>query len=235
MTKYVTAEQCLAAIQADSAWRKKEISSFKQRVARAEGEARAILMRAGILILYAHWEGFVKFASNIYIAHINERIDRFNTPLTDHYQTLLMWRCIQRRGDYPHKKTPIGFLDVVQEWKNKPDKKISEDMIDVESNLNSTMLKNILQIIDIPFADFASKQNLIDEKLLGRRNPIAHGERRAINVEEYNEADQEVRMLLDTFQRKIEECVQNSSFAAKPVSEACAVTGETAYVIDAGR
>lgn len=227
MTKYVTAEQCLAAIHADSAWRKKEISSFKQRVARAEGEARAIMMRAGILILYAHWEGFVKFSSEIYIAHINERIARFDIPLIDHYKTLLMWRCVQRRGDYPHAKTPLGFLDVVQEWKSKPDRKISEDMIDAESNLNSAVLKKILRIIDIPFTDFASKQNLIDEKLLGRRNPIAHGERRDINIEEYNEADQEVRLLLDTFQKKIEDCVQNSSFAEKPITEAPAVTRNT--------
>lgn len=224
MTKYVTAEQCLAAIQSDSAWRKKEISSFKHRVARAEGEARAIMMRAGILILYAHWEGFVKFASETYITHINERIAQFNAPLTEHYKTLLMWRCVQRRGDYPHTKTPLGFLDVMQEWKTKPDKKLSDDMIDAESNLNSVVLKKILRIIDIPFADFESKQNLIDEKLLGRRNPIAHGKRRDINIDEYNEADREVRMLLNTFQRKIEDCIQNSSFAEKQAPEAQAAT-----------
>ncbi|SBT09855.1 conserved hypothetical protein [Candidatus Accumulibacter aalborgensis] len=215
MTKYVTAEQCLDAIQSDSAWRKKEISSFKQRVAGSDGEARAIMMRAGILILYAHWEGFVKFSSETYITHINERIARFNAPLNEHYQTLRMWRCIQRKGDYPHSKTPVGFLDVMQAWKSRPDKKLSDDMIDAESNLNSIVLRKILRIIDIPFGDFESKQNLIDEKLLGRRNPIAHGEKMVINFDEYNEADREVRMLLETFQQKIEGCIQNSSFVEK--------------------
>jgi len=224
MTKYVTAEQCLAAIQADSAWRKKEISSHKQRVARAEGESRTIMMRAGILVLYAHWEGFVKFAAETYITHINERIARFNAPLTEHYRELLMWRCVQRRGEYPHAKTPLGFLDVMQEWKTKPDTKLSDDMIDAESNLSSVVLKKILRIIDIPFVDFESKQNLIDEKLLGRRNPIAHGQKRTITIDEYNEADREVRLLLDTFQQKIEDCVQNSSFIVKQASEGQALT-----------
>lgn len=212
MTKYVTVEQCLFAIQADSAWRKKEISSLKQRVARAEGESRTIMMRAGVLVLYAHWEGFVRFAAATYITHINERITRFNVPLTEHYKQLLMWRCIQRKGDYPHAKTPLGFLDVMQEWKTKPSTNLSDDMIDAESNLSSTVLRKILRIIDIPFADFESKQKQIDEKLLGRRNPIAHGQRRTVTIDEYFEADREVRALLEIFQRKIEDCIQNSSF-----------------------
>lgn len=218
MTKFVTAEQCVAAIQADSAWRKKEISSLKQRVARADGESRNILMRAGIVILYAHWEGFVKFAAETYIAHINERVSRFNEALNDHYQQLLMWRCMRRRGDYPYAKTPIGFLDVMQEWRSKPDTMLPTDMIDSESNLNSVVLRKILRIIDIPFAEFESKQNLIDEKLLGRRNPIAHGQRRVLSIDEYNEADREVRGLLQMFQTKIEDCVQGSTFAVKKES-----------------
>lgn len=227
MTKYVTVEQCLAAIQADSAWRKKEISSLKQRVARAEGESRTMMMRAGVLILYAHWEGFVKFSAETYITHINERIARFNAPLTEHYRELLMWRCVQRKGEYPHAKTPLGFLDVLQEWKTKPDTKLSSDMIDAESNLNSVVLRKILRIIDIPFVDFESKQNLIDEKLLGRRNPIAHGQKRAITIDEYNEADRDVRLLLETFQQKIEDCVQNSSFVDRQAPEAQALTEAT--------
>jgi hypothetical protein len=218
MSQYVTAEQCLSAIQADSAWRKKEISSLKQRVARAEGDARAIMMRAGIVILYAHWEGFVKFAAETYIIHINERVTRFNTPLNEHYQKLLMWRSLQRKGDYPHAKTPLGFLDVMEDWKAKPDKILSTDMIDVEANLNSTVLKKILRIIDIPFLEFESKRNLMDEKLLGRRNPIAHGQRRMVTVDEYNEADREVRALLEVFQKKIEDNVQRGAFDARSVS-----------------
>jgi len=216
MTKFVTAEQSMAAIQADSAWRKKEISALKQRVATSEGEAQTILMRAGVLMLYAHWEGFVRFAAQAYVAHINERISRFNAPLSDHYRQLLMWRCLKRKGDFPHAKSPTGFLDAMQEWETHPDVLLSDDMINSEANLNSEVLRKILRIIDISFADFESKKNLIDEKLLGRRNPIAHGERRTLTIDEYSEADREVRDLLDIFQRKIEDCVQYSSFAKKP-------------------
>lgn len=217
MSKHVTVEQCLGLIQADSAWRKKEISAIKHRIEITEGESEggAILMRAGIVMLYAHWEGFVKFAATTYILHINERILRFDTPLVPHYRDLLMWRSVQRRGDFPHSRTPLGFLDAMQFWKTEPEKKLSEDMIDAESNLSSKVLQKILRIIDIPSNDFDSKKNLIDKKLLGRRNPIAHGEKRSVTRAEYYEADKEVRELLDIFQKKIEDCVQFSYFMVR--------------------
>lgn len=217
MSKFVTVEQCLALIQEDSAWRKKEITTIRNRIEIADGEGSAILMRAGILMLYAHWEGFVKYAASAYIMHINERILRFNAQLVPHYLDLIMWRSLQRRGEYPYSKTPLGFLDALQFWKTEPETRLSEDMIDAESNLNSKVLAKILRIIDISAADFESKKNLIDEKLLGRRNPIAHGERRTVTKLEYAETDKEVRALLDTFQRKIEDCVQHSYFLVKNV------------------
>lgn len=215
MTKYVTVEQCLAAIQADSAWRKKEISLLKQRVSKAEGQQQATLIRASILILYAHWEGFVRFAAETYVEHINERVTRFKAPLSEHFRKLLMWRCVKRKGDFPHAKSPIGFLDALEEWSTRPDIFLSDDMIDSESNLNSEVLQKILRIIDVPFVGFESKQNLIDEKLLGRRNVIAHGKRRTLTIDEYSEADKEVRALLDIFQRKIEHSILESAFAEK--------------------
>jgi hypothetical protein len=182
-----------------------------------------ILMRAGILMLYAHWEGFVRFSAETYIAHINERIARFKAPLSEHYRQLLMWRCFKRRGDFPHAKSPMGFLEAMHDWRAHPDALLSDEMIDSESNLNSQVLRKILRIIDIPFVDFESKKNLIDEKLLGRRNPIAHGQRRMLTIDDYSEADREVRALLDTFQRKIEDCVQHSSFIEKlPTSQPAA-------------
>ena len=215
MTNYITAEQCLAAIHADSAWRKKEISLLKQRISRAEGENQVTLIRAGIMILYAHWEGTVRFAAEAYIVHINERISRFNVPLSEHFKQLLLWRCMKRKGNFPHTKSPIGFLDAMDEWNIRPDKLLADDMIDSESNLNSQVLHKILRIIDIPFDDFESKKNLIDVKLLGRRNPIAHGQRQSLTIAEYSEADKEVRVLLNIFQQKIEDCIQESAFVDK--------------------
>lgn len=212
MSKLVTAEQCVAAIQADVAWRKKEITTLKQRVLDSEGETRSVLMRAGILVIYAHWEGFVKSSSNFYLLHINERIKRYAAQPNDHYKNIIMWRSIQQRGTFPHTKSPLGFLDALKHWKETPESLLPDGLIDTEANLDFDVLQKILRTIDIPCDDFVSKKNMIDEKILGRRNPIAHGERRSLTFKDYQEADDEVRELIDTFQGKLLDCIQRSTF-----------------------
>ena len=62
-------------------------------------------MRAGIVLLYAHWEGFVKFTAEAYIEHINERMNRFGTRPSEHFSDLLLWRCIRNCSRGWHKLT----------------------------------------------------------------------------------------------------------------------------------
>ena len=110
------------------------------------------------------------------------------------------------------------MLDAIQEWRLRPENRLSERMIDTEANLSSDIFEKILRIIDIPHLEFASKKNLIDSKLLGRRNPIAHGQKRDILVEEYIEADKEVRLLIEMFQKNIETCIEESAFSKKDLA-----------------
>lgn len=217
MSRVVTPEQCLEAIQADSAWRKKEIASLKNRVLRSRAESQGgILARAGILILYAHWEGFVKMSASTYIEHINERIRICGPTLTEHYQRLLMWCTVKRSGNSTESRSPILFLDALDTWQNSPQKALDAKMIDAESNLSYDVLRKILRIIDVPCDYFDSKKNLIDHKLLKLRNDIAHGGRRPVSIEEYVETDEETRALLDVFQERIEDCVARSSYSTSP-------------------
>lgn len=215
MTKYITAEQCIAVIHADSAWRKKEISSIGNVIAAADDSEKPYLIRCGLVMLYAHWEGFVKHAASTYILHINERVSRFGASLNEHFTSLLIWRSIQDRGDYPHTKNPCGFLDAMENWKATPAKLLSDKMIDTESNLTSSVFRKIVKTIDISVEDFSARFNMIDEKILGHRNKIAHGQRLQFQIKDYEETDREVRELLALFQSKIEDCVQAGVFIAK--------------------
>ncbi|MGB9026835.1 MAG: MAE_28990/MAE_18760 family HEPN-like nuclease, partial [Rhodomicrobium sp.] len=70
MTKVRSREECLRAIQSDSAWRKKEIATLKGRIANSSDGDQAMLLRSAVVMLYAHWEGFVKTASTLYLSYI---------------------------------------------------------------------------------------------------------------------------------------------------------------------
>jgi hypothetical protein len=56
-----TAEQLSNKLSADLAWRKKELSEIKSLVESRNfsDQRHKALVRSGVCILYAHWEGFV--------------------------------------------------------------------------------------------------------------------------------------------------------------------------------
>jgi hypothetical protein len=53
-------------------WRIKEISAFKLASKTEEG-GRRVFVRAGVALVYAHWEGFIKAASEAYLDFVDNR------------------------------------------------------------------------------------------------------------------------------------------------------------------
>ncbi len=216
MTKVRSQEECLNAIQEDSAWRKKEISTLTGRIFASEDADRAPLLRSSMVMVYAHWEGFVKTACELYVAHINEMIERRSVDLSKHFTDLLMWKMFRRKGEHPFLKNPVPFLEICSEWPCASGELLPTDIIDTESNLNSKVLKRLVATIGIDYSFFETKEKLIDDVLLKMRNQIAHGQRIAMQPEEYETIELEIRALIDHFQQLIETCVQQELYRVVP-------------------
>lgn len=214
MTKVRSREECLAAIQADSAWRKKELATLKGRLTTMEGGEAEALRRSAVVMVYAHWEGFVKTAAELYLLYINELILRRAVNLSEHFKNLLMWKMLKRKGDHLFLKNPIPFLDMRAEWPCPPDELLPAEIIDTESNLNSQVLRRLIRIIDLDYTFFETKEKLIDESLLKTRNQIAHGNRIMVATVDYETIEQEVRAMIDKFQGEIENSIQIEAYRA---------------------
>ncbi|MCP3776030.1 MAE_28990/MAE_18760 family HEPN-like nuclease [Paenibacillus sp. MZ04-78.2] len=87
------------------------------------------------------------------------------------------------------------------------------DAIDTESNLSSTVLKNIMYTIGLDFDDtWEKKIQQIDTKLLKHRNEIAHGELIEITEGIYEELHSFVLNSLEQFKTLIENAAYTSSY-----------------------
>ena len=86
--KYQTMESIFDAIDRDYAWRLVELSEIKKAVQVAKGRAVATEIRKGILLLYAHWEGFIKFVSTEYLQYIVDQKFK-QSELTDNFRCIL--------------------------------------------------------------------------------------------------------------------------------------------------
>ena len=61
--KLRSADQLLTLLDNEMAWRLKEMHELRSAVKAAKGTNIDTHIRAGVAMLYAHWEGFVKAAA----------------------------------------------------------------------------------------------------------------------------------------------------------------------------
>jgi len=58
-------------IESDFAWRRKELHIFSKRIPPENNAYQSVLLRAGIPLLYAHWEGFILSSASHYLQHVS--------------------------------------------------------------------------------------------------------------------------------------------------------------------
>jgi len=206
--KIKTKEQYFELLNDDFGWRRKELTLIKQRVELAKPVKLNSEMRAGILLLYAHWEGFIKTACTNYLDFVKFKKLSYSN-LCDNLLALSLRSKIQ---EIENRGQHIIHKEFIQFFQNELEQRATwnlEKAIDTKSNLNSDVLENILSVVGIPFADFELKSHLIDVQLLKNRNTIAHGNgnKLDINKDSYLNLHKEIEGLLNIFHNHLSNLV----------------------------
>ncbi|WP_330202804.1 MAE_28990/MAE_18760 family HEPN-like nuclease [Cyanobacterium sp. DS4] len=207
--KIRTIEQLSDILAEDLAWRKKELSEVKSLIELKDisEQKHKLFLRSGICILYAHWEGFVKLASNSYLEFVRMQKLSYD-QLASNFVALAMKEKLKETKDTNKPSLYIPVCDFFLFELNKKSN-LPKEAISTASNLSSEMLKEIMSILGLNFADYSTKSKLIDEKLLKSRNEIAHGNYLLIDREEYLELHIEIINLLNIFKNQVENaCLQ---------------------------
>lgn len=207
-----TAEQLSDRLSNELAWRKKELSEVKSLIETKTfpfSKHRA-LIRSGICLLYAHWEGFVKIAGNSYLEYVRMKKLCYK-DLASNFLALAMKEKLNeaRETNKPSLFIPVCdfFLEDLSQRCELP-----KEIISTASNLSSEILREITSILGIDFSPYSTKAVLIDTKLLKKRNEIAHGEYSISDREEYIELHAEIIAMLNIFRNQIENAAINKDY-----------------------
>ena len=79
MAKLRTIDEFSAAITSDLTWRIREISDLRAVANQIDSSLQPALLRAGIPIIYAHWEGHVAYVAKSYFAFLALRKPLYST------------------------------------------------------------------------------------------------------------------------------------------------------------
>ncbi|SIT41699.1 conserved hypothetical protein [Paraburkholderia piptadeniae] len=211
MRQLRTVDLLLEHLDEDMAWRIKEVHQFKTAVEKASGKNVDAHIRAGIAMLYAHWEGFVKGAANAYVNYVSHRANQ-NRDLKPCFVALGMKTKLASANASSKSEVVIDAVTYLLDELNRPIRLPRSEAIGGESNLSSLVFLNITGWIGIDSTPYSTRFPLIDATLLDNRNRIAHGEYLSVNAERFYELTGEVLEMLRWFKTDIENAAVQNSF-----------------------
>lgn len=199
-----TANDLDSKLADDLVWRKRELTELNGLIkSSAENLTRQkALIRAATAMLYAHWEGFIKNAGLYYLEFVLNQRHKHN-ELKANFVALSLK---SKLTDILLSKKASTAEDVVEFFFTKLESRIKfsyKNAIRTESNLTSTVLKEILWTLGFSESYYQTKYTYIDSKLVDRRNHIAHGEYLDLNSEEYFELHKTILNLIEIFRNEI--------------------------------
>jgi len=192
-------------------WRLKEIAELKGVVRRPQPLSEYTVVRAGVALAYAHWEGFVKSALAAYVDYVDStRIP--NCDLITPLAVLSLNSKLRIITETKSAETSTSAFEFIRDQMSQRAKLTGKEMISTEANLSSTVLKQILGAVGISIVRYETRFNFIDETLLKNRHAIAHGEALVLDKFGWLTVADETVTLLRWVKTDIENAASSSAY-----------------------
>lgn len=217
-----------AELENDQAWREEEIRRLQNVVAglRSQDEQEKF-RRPLVLILYAHLEGFCKFALNLYVNEVNKtRVSCKDAnfaiaaaALSDLFHALRdpQRKCEEFRRDLPddtqlHRfARDREFVERTTDFGNR-NVQIPDSIVDTESNLSPITLRKNLFRLGLKHNQFEDQEPQI-QRLLNIRNNIGHGSmKEGVSADLYREIRDDSFAVMNAISVEITAALKNEMF-----------------------
>jgi hypothetical protein len=209
------------AIEREYSWRISELSNFKSSLL-SEGidKAQKAKIRAGVALLYAHWEGFVKNVANLYYSHVS--FQNINIKdLNDAFVSILLRGELHELTNSKSLKIHQRIVNEILSATNNKANFPSNSPIRT-SNLRFSVFEDVCILIAVDPNEFETRYKrdfdrslelTINEDLVDVRNSIAHGVYFPVKLEEFKKLyDIVVNGFLYNFKEIVLDSAQNKKY-----------------------
>lgn len=195
--KIKTIENLEDALDKHLAWRKQEMLNLKTLMDRGD-DARIMLIRAGMALLCAHFEGFIKDASYDYLSFVANQ----NICYKDLQEVFSIWKIhslIEECAKSSKYSVQARVLEKYNALSSEPFSINKKSMINTHSNPSTEVLKELLLTLGVETDIFRTKANYIDSSLLANRHSIVHGERTNLAYDDFSVTFDIIMRILDDY------------------------------------
>jgi hypothetical protein len=218
MSKIRSLSELQEEMAAEFAWRKKELHSLKIHVVANETtHNRDLFVRAAIPLLYAHWEGFVRNIGTFYLEFVARRKLK-HSELAPSFLAIAVGDLVR---EAMASSTIQPCLDLITFFRSQAEDRSAlkwRTGIRTRSNLSSEAFRDIVVTLGLDYSSFATKEKLIDEKLLHNRNNVAHGHYLAMECPEYLGLHDTIIGMMQDFYNQVENAAVTGAYRIPPTS-----------------
>ncbi len=209
--KIRSAEELQNKLDGDFAWRRKELTVIFTNVKSSQPLKLNTNIRIGVVMLYAHWEGFIKNAAELYLIYVACKKLNLN-QLSNNFIAVSLKSKLKQFEETNKNTIHTQLIEFLLGDLNTRAQIPTEEIIKTQSNLNSDILKEILSTIGIEYTQYELKEKYIDSQLLRIRNSVAHGQNPDISEEEFYELYNEITALMTSIKNEISNSATLSSY-----------------------
>ncbi|MDA2322658.1 MAE_28990/MAE_18760 family HEPN-like nuclease [Bacillus cereus group sp. Bc177] len=203
-------------IDKDFSWRKMELLQLKMAIEKNNvALSKKTLVRSGIALLCAHWEGFIRSVANYYVVYIcGQKVK--HKDLKGNFLAFKVKKDVILSGNSPKNSVHTQFLsklEILQEevfyikYDDKPFKRI----INTDSNLSFELFDEILKSIGLQNI-YETKKNYIDNEMLKYRHEIVHGESYKDTEYNFTEVYDQVLSIMESFKNQVIEAAEEKEY-----------------------
>lgn len=210
--KLKTIQQLSNALNDEITWRKREIIELRMQAARKDSMTHKTILRAGVAVLYSHWEGFVKASSELLLNYIsNQKLK--NSELSEVYVVQSFKSHLSTLADTKNSGVALESLRFILDKMEESSSINHKNYVNTESNLSSEVFDRIASSIGVDVSKYMHLYPFIDESIVNKRNYIAHGEFMDVNLDEYKRISDRVFDLIRQYKDDIENIAVSKSYA----------------------
>lgn len=215
--KIRTLEDLNQRLTDDLIWRKKEIAALQGLIETKSfnNTKNNALLRSGVTLLYAHWEGYIKTAATSYLEFVARKKLTYD-ELAINFVAIAMKTKLNEASETNKATIFTEVANFMLTQTKERSSIIYEDVISTASNLSSSILREIVCILNLDYSFYETKEVIIDEKLLRRRNAIAHGEYLSLDLEEYQQLQDEMLVMMENLRTQIENSASLKLYLRNP-------------------